>query len=85
MIELLLAATASIAACAEYEEIVARLDGSGYAIAAQGIAEDGALLFEIFVDNDGDWVALLTRASDRFSCIKAIGSDWAAPQSGYPV
>jgi len=85
MLELLIASTAPVAACAQHDEIVGRLDGSGYEVAAQGTVEDGVLLLEIFVDNDGDWVALLTRASDQLSCVKAVGSGWAVPQSGYPA
>jgi hypothetical protein len=85
MLTHLLLAAVSLSGCGPHQEISDRLEDSGYSMIAGGLVGDGALLFEIYADEAGDWVALLTRASDRISCIKIVGSGWAARQSGYPA
>lgn len=85
MLDYLVFAVVSLSGCGPHQEIADRLKDSGYSMIAGGLIEGGVLFFEVYVDEAGDWVALLTRASDRLSCVKAAGSDWAGPQSGYPV
>lgn len=75
---------AALAGCAPHDTMTEALERSGYAIGAQGIVAGGALLIEIFVDDAGNWVAVLSRASDELACIKAAGSDWAV-QIGSPA
>jgi hypothetical protein len=85
MLDLFPLVAMSTEGCAPHQEIAERLDQSGYAVVAKGLIEGGNLLLEIFVDDAGDWVALLTRAGDRFSCVKAAGSNWSTPSSGAPA
>jgi len=79
------ALAAALAGCAPHATMVDGLARSGYAIDAQGIVAGGELLIEIFVDETGNWVAVLSRASDELACIKAAGSDWMARPSGRPA
>lgn len=79
---LLLLAAMSLQGCAPHGEIVRQLDESGYSAAAAGVAAEGALLLEIFVDETGNWIAVLTRAGDRLACVKAAGSGWTMRAPG---
>lgn len=85
MLDSLLLAAILMHGCAPHQEIVERLDDSGYSAIAGGVIEDGVLLLEIFVDDAGDWVVLLTRASDRFACVKATGTGWITRETGNPA
>jgi hypothetical protein len=82
---IVLLAAGSAYGCAPHELILETLERSGYAVVGAGPAASGRLLIEIYADEAGNWVAVLTRAADRLSCVQAIGTDWRSSAIGEAV
>lgn len=83
MIHTLLAVASILATgCVPRAQLVADLDRYGYAIVGDGPVDGGQLLVEIYVDESGNWLAVLTRAADQLACIKASGTDWRTEPTG---
>jgi hypothetical protein len=68
--------------CAPHEQLFEQLGRAGYAVIGAGPIGGGQLLMEIYVDEAGNWVAVLTSAADRLSCVKAMGTDWRSSATG---
>lgn len=79
---LLMVASVLTVGCVPRAQLVADLDRHGYAVVGDGPVEGGHLLVEIYVDDAGNWLAVLTRAVDQLACIKASGTGWRTEPAG---